>query len=227
MSRSSACTWRHRHRRRVFACRVAAFARGYANATVANVHDPRRSGRQGHLRQPVHPFAGRNATAAPRVIRALPLRRHQRPASELSCGEIERSIGSTEDMFWSPGGTRLVMPTFTDAILAFRDTDIVVLDPETWTETNLSDDGFDDYIFGGVPVQCGQVPAVARRRDADVRALRRAGGRNGRSRNYQRSCGSISAARSPKSSRPWRAVQRSSTALQSRPDGKRVAFVFD
>ena len=30
--------------------------------------------------------------------------------------------------------------------------------PSTWTETNLSDDGFDDRIFGGVPVQWDMVP---------------------------------------------------------------------
>lgn len=70
------------------------------------------------------------------------------PASLVSCGELAR-FGRAEELVWSPSGERLLMPTFSDAILARRDSDIVVLDPETWTTTNLTDDGFDDYLFGG------------------------------------------------------------------------------
>ena len=135
-----------------------AFAQGYANATIANVQIL-----DGLVDKDTF---GNRFILSPDGTRLLHLVSSELclfdvtsvPASELSCGKIERSIGSTEDMFWSPGGTRLVMPTFTNAILAFRDTDIVLLDPETWTETNLSDDGFDDYIFGGVPVQWDMVP---------------------------------------------------------------------
>ena len=35
------------------------------------------------------------------------------------------------------------MPTYSDAFERFRDTDIAVFDPETFTRTNLTDDGVD------------------------------------------------------------------------------------
>jgi hypothetical protein len=70
------------------------------------------------------------------------------PAAVVSCGELAR-VGRGEEMLWSPDGERLLMPTFSDAILAMRDTDIIILDPSTWTTTNLTDDAFDDYLFGG------------------------------------------------------------------------------
>lgn len=70
------------------------------------------------------------------------------PALIVSCGELAK-VGRTEELLWSPGGERLLMPTFSAAILAMRDTDIAILDPATWTTTNLTDDDFDDYLFGG------------------------------------------------------------------------------
>ena len=130
-------------------------------------------------------------------------------------------------MFWSPGGTRLVMPTFTNAILAFRDTDIVLLDPETWTETNLSDDGFDDCLFGGVPVQWDMVPRwlddetlMFVRHEVPEDGMGARGTAGAHAGRYRR-----------RRSREVFAPLASGTALvyglAVSPDGKRVAFVFD
>jgi WD40 repeat protein len=52
-----------------------------------------------------------------------------------------------EDMFWSPDGTRLLMPNYADAFFAFRDTDILVVDPNTFAITNLTDDHFEDGLI--------------------------------------------------------------------------------
>lgn len=70
------------------------------------------------------------------------------PAALVSCGALEK-IGRSEELRWSPAGDKLLMPTFSDAILAMRDTDIGILDPATWTVTSLTDDAFDDILFGG------------------------------------------------------------------------------
>lgn len=40
------------------------------------------------------------------------------------------------------------MPTNSDALLRFRDTDIRLFDPMTFTVENLTDDGFDDSLIG-------------------------------------------------------------------------------
>jgi hypothetical protein len=71
------------------------------------------------------------------------------PAELVSCHEPAKSLGRAEEFLWSPGGAKLVLPTFSGAILAMRDTDIVVLDPDTWSQENLTEDDFDDYLFGG------------------------------------------------------------------------------
>lgn len=52
-----------------------------------------------------------------------------------------------EDMFWSPDGARLLMPNFAEAFFAFRDTDILVFDPNTFAITNLTDDHFEDGLM--------------------------------------------------------------------------------
>lgn len=70
------------------------------------------------------------------------------PAALVSCGDLDR-LGGIEDLFWSPDETKLAMPTFDDAILGRTDTDVVVLDLETWGTTNLTEDNFNDLLFGG------------------------------------------------------------------------------
>lgn len=72
------------------------------------------------------------------------------PWAKIACGQStpENRPGDAADMFWSPAGDRLLMPTNSDALLRFRDTDIRLFDPMTFTVENLTDDGFDDSLFG-------------------------------------------------------------------------------
>ncbi|MGE3832283.1 MAG: hypothetical protein AB7F76_14905, partial [Parvibaculaceae bacterium] len=56
-------------------------------------------------------------------------------------------LRAPEDALWSPRGDRLVMPTYVDGLLRFRDTDIQVFDPQAMTVTNLTDDGNDSGLL--------------------------------------------------------------------------------
>jgi hypothetical protein len=68
--------------------------------------------------------------------------------AEMGCAEDARGIrpGGPEDMFWSPAGDRLLMPTVEDALTRFRDTDIEIFDPYSWSVTTLTDDGYEGSI---------------------------------------------------------------------------------
>ena len=57
--------------------------------------------------------------------------------------------GEAADMFWSPAGNQLLMPTYTYALQHFRDTDIRLFDPATFTVRNLTDDGFEGSFLKG------------------------------------------------------------------------------
>src|SRR5262245_45618953 len=52
-------------------------------------------------------------------------------------------------MFWSPAGNRLLMPTYTDALVRFRDTDIRLFDPATFAVRNLTEDSFNGSLLNG------------------------------------------------------------------------------
>ena len=68
---------------------------------------------------------------------------------ELACAEYteDNRPGEAQDMFWSPDNAELLMPTYRDALQAFRDTDIRIFDPSTFTVRNLTDDGFEGSIL--------------------------------------------------------------------------------
>src|SRR4051812_11186130 len=69
--------------------------------------------------------------------------------AKLACAQSTRENrpGEAEDMFWSPAGDRLLMPTYFDGLQRFQDTDIRLFDPGTFTVENLTDDGFDDSLI--------------------------------------------------------------------------------
>src|SRR5262245_45804091 len=52
-------------------------------------------------------------------------------------------------MFWSPAGNQLLMPTYTDALVRFRDTDIRLFDPATFAVRNLTEDSFHGSLLNG------------------------------------------------------------------------------
>jgi WD40 repeat protein len=70
---------------------------------------------------------------------------------ELACSDYTKDNrpGEAQDMFWSPVGDRLLMPTRHDAFARFRDTDIRIFDADTLTVQNLTDDGFDGTLLEG------------------------------------------------------------------------------
>jgi hypothetical protein len=73
------------------------------------------------------------------------------PWAKIACAPSTRDNrpGEAGDMFWSPAGNQLLMPTYRDALEAFRDTDIRLFDPATFTVSNLTDDGFADSLLDG------------------------------------------------------------------------------
>lgn len=72
------------------------------------------------------------------------------PWAKIACGQStpQNRPGEATDMFWSPTGDRLLMPTSHDALLRFQDTDIRLFDPVAFTVENLTDDGFEDSFIG-------------------------------------------------------------------------------
>ena len=73
------------------------------------------------------------------------------PWAEIACAQSspDNRPGEAVDMMWSPAASRLVMPTFTDAFERFKDTDIRLFDPTTFTVRNLTDDGFEGSLLDG------------------------------------------------------------------------------
>lgn len=71
------------------------------------------------------------------------------PWKTIGCTEKtpDHALRAPEDALWSPRGDRMLMPTYVEALLMFRDTDIRVFDPQAMTVANLTDDGFDDSLF--------------------------------------------------------------------------------
>jgi hypothetical protein len=71
--------------------------------------------------------------------------------AKIACAQStpDNRPGEAADMFWSPAGDQLLMPTYTYALQSFRDTDIRLFDPATFTVRNLTDDGFDDSFLDG------------------------------------------------------------------------------
>ena len=61
----------------------------------------------------------------------------------------DNSPGEAADMFWSPAGSQLLMPTYTYGLEFFRDTDIRLFDPATFTVRNLTEDGFAGSFLDG------------------------------------------------------------------------------
>jgi hypothetical protein len=68
---------------------------------------------------------------------------------ELACAKYTDANrpGPAEDMFWSPAGDKLLMPTRHNAFIRFRDTDIRIFDAETFAVQNLTDDGFEGSLL--------------------------------------------------------------------------------
>jgi len=71
------------------------------------------------------------------------------PWAEIACVQStpNNRPGLAVDMLWSPAGNQLVMPTFTDAFQRFKDTDIRLFDPTTFTVRNLTDDGLEGGLL--------------------------------------------------------------------------------
>jgi hypothetical protein len=69
--------------------------------------------------------------------------------AEIACAKSTPANrpGEAADMFWSPAGDRLLMPTYHDGLQRFRDTDIRLFDPVTFSVENLTDDRFDDSLL--------------------------------------------------------------------------------
>ncbi|MDL1900911.1 hypothetical protein FBR02_09085 [Anaerolineae bacterium CFX9] len=81
------------------------------------------------------------------------------------CIESQAFDFSPEDMFWSPDGRYLTLPTFQEALVYFRDTDIQIIDVETGAVRNLTDDG----IFRGpFDHPAGDLDIAPRWLDADT-----------------------------------------------------------
>ncbi|MEP6565547.1 MAG: hypothetical protein ABJB10_10440, partial [Mesorhizobium sp.] len=73
------------------------------------------------------------------------------PWVKLACAQStpENRPGEAADMFWSPAGSQLLMPTYTYGLQYFRDTDIRLFDPATFAVRNLTEDGFDGSFLKG------------------------------------------------------------------------------
>ena len=75
-------------------------------------------------------------------------------------------LRAPEDALWSPRGDHVAMPTYVEGLLMFSDTDIRVLDPQTMTVTNLTDDGNDGGLLKNP--KPGNFDAIARWLDNDT-----------------------------------------------------------
>ena len=77
------------------------------------------------------------------------------PWAEIACAQStpDNRPGLAVDMLWSPAGNQFLMPTYSDAFQRFKDTDIRLFDPATFTVRNLTDDGFE----GGLLDAAGRV----------------------------------------------------------------------
>jgi hypothetical protein len=74
------------------------------------------------------------------------------PWLQSRCTEVEPRIGGApEDSAISPDGTRITLPTFAQALRYLYDTDIQVLNLETGTIDNLTDDGYEGSSFNPPP----------------------------------------------------------------------------
>jgi hypothetical protein len=73
------------------------------------------------------------------------------PWAKIACAQStpDNRPGEAGDMFWSPAGSQLLMPTYAYALQAFRDTDIRLFDPATFTVRNLTEDGFEGSFLDG------------------------------------------------------------------------------
>ncbi len=73
------------------------------------------------------------------------------PWAKIACAQStpENRPGEAADMFWSPAGSQLLMPTYRNGLEAFRDTDIRLFDPTTFAVRTLTEDNFDDSFLGG------------------------------------------------------------------------------
>ena len=71
------------------------------------------------------------------------------PWAEIACAQStpDNRPGLAVDMLWSPAANQLLMPTYTDAFQRFKDTDIRLFDPTTFTVRNLTDDGFEGGLL--------------------------------------------------------------------------------
>jgi hypothetical protein len=58
-----------------------------------------------------------------------------------------RALRDSEEMFFSPDGRYLTLPTYAEALQMVLDTDVRVLDVETGQIINLTDDGWDNDFF--------------------------------------------------------------------------------
>jgi hypothetical protein len=95
------------------------------------------------------------------------------PWAELACVEKDREnrIRGPWDMRWSPDGDQLLMPTYADAFVTFRDTDITLYDPQSFTRTVVTDDGVSGSVMTGSETVLFDV--AARWLDADTIAFMR------------------------------------------------------
>ena len=73
------------------------------------------------------------------------------PWAKIACTQAtpENRPGEAADMFWSPPGSQLLMPTYFYGLQAFRDTDIRLFDPATFAVRNLTEDNFDGSFLKG------------------------------------------------------------------------------
>lgn len=73
------------------------------------------------------------------------------PWAKIACAQStpENRPGEAADMFWSPAGSQLLMPTYTYGLQHFKDTDIQLFDPTTFSVRTLTEDNFDGSILKG------------------------------------------------------------------------------
>ncbi len=73
------------------------------------------------------------------------------PWAKLACTQStpDNRPGEAADMFWSPAGSQLLMPTYFYGLQAFRDMDIRLFDPTTFAVRNLTEDNFDGSFLKG------------------------------------------------------------------------------
>ena len=92
------------------------------------------------------------------------------PWAEIACAQStpDNRPGLAVDMLWSPAANQLLMPTYADAFERFKDTDIRLFDPATFTVRNLTDDSFDGSLLNDGPAN---LDVLARWIDGDTIAF--------------------------------------------------------